>query len=62
KRREIAKAVATEAKATWVPFQTMFDDAVAAGTSAEALARDGVHPSQDGHALMAKTWRKIVGI
>lgn len=62
KRREIAKAVATEAKATWVPFQTMFDDAVAAGTSAEALARDGVHPSQDGHALMAKTWREIVGI
>ena len=62
KRRAIAKEVATDAKATWVPFQTMFDDAVAAGTKPESLANDGVHPSQDGHALMAKTWREIVGV
>ncbi len=62
KRREIAKEVASQAQATWVPFQTMFDEAVAAGTTPEALAKDGVHPSQDGHALMAKTWREVVGV
>jgi len=62
KRREIAREVATQAKATWIPFQTMFDEAVDAGTAPEALAKDGVHPSQDGHALMAKTWREMVGV
>ena len=62
KRREIAREVATQAKATWIPFQTMFDEAVDAGAAPEALAKDGVHPSQDGHALMAKTWREMVGV
>ena len=61
-RRAIAKEVAQEAEATWVPFQTMFDDAVASGTKPEELAGDGVHPTQAGHALMAKTWREVVGI
>ncbi|MEC7408859.1 MAG: SGNH/GDSL hydrolase family protein [Planctomycetota bacterium] len=62
KRRAIAKQVAEAAKAVWVPFQSMFDDAVSAGTAPEALARDGVHPSPAGHELMAKTWREIVGV
>lgn len=61
-RRQFAKQVANDAGAIWVPFQTMFDDAVAAGTKPEALAGDGVHPTQDGHALMAKTWREVVGV
>jgi lysophospholipase L1-like esterase len=40
----------------------MFDDAVATGTKPSDLAGDGVHPTQAGHILMAKTWRKSVGI
>ena len=52
----------TNAGATWVPFQKMFDAAVAAGTEPAYWAADGVHPTQAGHALMAKTWRETVGV
>ncbi|NNE93383.1 MAG: SGNH/GDSL hydrolase family protein [Verrucomicrobiales bacterium] len=61
-RRAYAKEVADKAGAIWVPFQSMFDEAVAAGTKPEYWAHDGVHPSVAGHALMAKTWRETVGI
>ncbi|MEZ6126957.1 MAG: SGNH/GDSL hydrolase family protein [Planctomycetaceae bacterium] len=61
-RRTYAHEVCEKAGAIWVPFQTMFDDAVAAGTQARALAADGVHPTQEGHRLMADAWRKAVGI
>lgn len=61
-RREAAKVVASEAGTIWVPFQTMFDEAVAAGTQPAWWAGDGVHPSMAGHALMTQTWRKVVGV
>ena len=61
-RRKFAAEVAKEAGAIWVPFQEMFDQAVAGGTKPEYWAADGVHPSHAGHALMAKTWRETVGI
>ncbi len=61
-RRKYAKQVSDKAGATWVPFQSMFDQAVTSGTEPSALAGDGVHPTQDGHALMAKTWREVVGV
>lgn len=40
----------------------MFDEAVAAGVEPAYWAGDGVHPSLAGHALMARTWRQVVGI
>lgn len=61
-RRAYAEEVAKKAGAIWVPFQQKFDEAVAAGTAPEYWAKDGVHPSVAGHALMAKTWRETVGI
>lgn len=61
-RRAVAKQVSEKAGTLWVPFQTMFDDAVESGTKPEALAGDGVHPTQEGHALMARTWREVVGV
>ena len=61
-RREYAKEVAAKTGVIWVPFQAMFDQAVADGTAAKALAGDGVHPTQLGHKLMAEIWRKEVGI
>lgn len=61
-RKAFAKEVAQAAGTIWVPFQEAFDDAVAAGTEPNFWAGDGVHPSAAGHALMAKTWRKAVGI
>ena len=50
------------AGAIWVPFQEMFDQAVAAGTEPAYWAGDGVHPTHAGHALMAEAWRKAAGI
>jgi lysophospholipase L1-like esterase len=60
--RAAAKEVAQKNKALWVPCQTMFDDAIAAGTKPEHWARDGVHPTFSGHSLMSQTWRKVTGI
>lgn len=61
-RRAAAKEVAEKNNTIWVPFQTMFDEAIAAGSKPEHWARDGVHPTFSGHSLMAQTWRKVVGI
>ncbi len=62
KRRAFAAELAKSAGAIWVPFQEKFDEAVNAGTEPAYWAGDGVHPSQAGHALMAKVWREAVGI
>ncbi len=59
-RRAVAKKIAEEFGATFVPFQTMFDAAVEYAPP-EHWAADGVHPSPHGAALMAHTWRKVVG-
>ena len=48
-------------KLTFVPFQSMFDEAAKHAPPAY-WAGDGVHPTMAGHALMAKTWREVVGI
>ena len=61
-RRAYAEEIAKKAGAIWVPFQQMFHAAVAAGTEPKYWAADGVHPTHAGHALMAKTWREVVGI
>ena len=61
-RRAAAKRVAMASDTTWVPFQTMFDDAVSKSTPETYWARDGVHPSMAGHALMAKTWLDVTGL
>jgi lysophospholipase L1-like esterase len=58
--REAAQRVATEAGATFVPFQKMFDIAAKVGPP-EVWARDGVHPSSSGAALMAHAWLTAVG-
>jgi len=59
-RRAASKRVSKKFETLFVPFQKMFDDAVASGTEPEYWAGDGVHPSVAGHALMANTWINIV--
>ena len=61
-RRAVAKRVSDGAGATWVPFQTMFDDALSEATPPSYWAGDGVHPTIAGHALMAKTWLDVTGL
>lgn len=58
--RAVAKKIADETRATFVPFQSMFDAAVKIAPP-ERWAADGVHPTADGAALMAHWWLKAVG-
>jgi len=60
-RRAVAKKLAEEMKLTFVPFQSMFDEATKQAPP-PYWAGDGVHPTLAGHALMAKTWREAVGL
>ena len=61
-RRAAAKRVADTAGTIWVPFQSMFDQAVSDATPAKYWAGDGVHPTMAGHALMAQTWLETTGL
>ena len=61
-RRAVAKSVSDAAGATWVPFQTMFNEAVNDATPPSYWASDGVHPTMAGHALMATTWLNATGL
>jgi len=58
--REAAKRVAVNHGTTWVPFQTMFDEAVQYAPP-KHWAGDGVHPSGAGAALMAQSWLRATG-
>ena len=57
----MVEKLAKEFGAVLVKFQGMFDGAVAAGTTPDYWAKDGVHPTPAGHALMAREWAKAVG-
>lgn len=58
--RAAARRVANKHRATFVPFQSMFDEAIKYAPP-EHWAADGVHPSPAGAALMAHFWLKAVG-
>jgi len=54
-RQAVVRKLAADFQASFVPFQTAFDQATKRAP-AEYWAADGVHPTGAGHALMAKTW------
>jgi lysophospholipase L1-like esterase len=60
KYRAAARRIAEEVKAAFVPFQEMFDRASQVAPP-ERWAADGVHPTADGAALMARWWLRAVG-
>lgn len=57
--RAAAKRVAEKAKAVFVPFHSIFEAAVKLAPP-EHWAKDGVHPSPYGAALMAHAWTEAV--
>ena len=59
--RASAQKMSQEFKAVFVPFQTMFDNAIK-DTKPEYWAADGVHPTTAGAMLMALEWIKAVGV
>lgn len=58
--RASARAVARDYNAVFVPFQSMFNEAVKLAPP-EHWAGDGVHPTGAGAALMAHGWLKALG-
>ena len=57
--RAAARRVAKTQRATFVPFQAMFDEAVKYAPP-EHWAADGVHPTSAGASLMAYFWLNAV--
>jgi lysophospholipase L1-like esterase len=57
--RAAAKRVADSFKTIFVPFQTMFNEAIKYAPP-ERWTKDGVHPSADGASLMAHYWIETV--
>jgi lysophospholipase L1-like esterase len=55
--REVAKAIADDFKLTFVPFQSVFNEALKKAPAAY-WGPDGVHPSLAGAQLMAQAWLK----
>lgn len=55
----VARQMADEFKALWVPFQTVFDEAVKYAP-ATYWTGDGVHPAMPGAQLMAEAWLRTV--
>ena len=53
--RAAAKRVATAFDAMWIPFQSMFDEAVKKAPPPH-WAGDGVHPTMAGAHVMARAW------
>jgi len=60
KYRAAAQRIAKEFKATFLPFQTMFDQALKYAPPAH-WAGDGVHPTAAGASLMAHEWLNVAG-
>jgi lysophospholipase L1-like esterase len=59
-RRQVAVELASEFGAPLVAFQSAFDRAIENGTKPEYWAADGVHPTPQGHQLMADAWLAVV--
>ncbi|HET7623713.1 MAG TPA: GDSL-type esterase/lipase family protein [Verrucomicrobiae bacterium] len=57
--RAAAKRVSDSFKTIFVPFQTMFNEAIKYAPP-ERWVKDGVHPTQDGASLMAHYWIETV--
>ncbi|MBB6428801.1 SGNH/GDSL hydrolase family protein [Algisphaera agarilytica] len=54
-RAKLVRAIAEDYADVFVPFQTVFNDALAQA-GPDHWAGDGVHPSEAGHQLMADAW------
>lgn len=60
-RQQIAKKLAAEFNAIFVPLQDSFNRAAAKYPTAEYWMWDGIHPMPNGHELFAREWIRLVG-
>lgn len=62
RRRAGAKAAAESVGASFIPFQAMFDAAIAAGSTTKDWSGDSIHVNPHGAALMAMRWLGDTGL
>lgn len=55
----VAKKMADEFNALWVPYQKVYDEAIK-HAPATYWSHDGVHPAMPGAQLMAEAWLQVV--
>ena len=55
----VAKKIAREFNALWIPYQSVYDEAVKHAPATYWTA-DGVHPAMPGAELMAEAWLRVV--
>ena len=60
-RREVVRRLAEAFQAHFVPLQDPFHEA-AAKEGAKAWLHDGIHPTPEGHALIAREWLRVTGL
>ena len=58
-RQEIVRSLAKEHQGVVVPFQSSLDEA-ANDIPAHKLLNDGVHPTEQGHRILAECWLRTV--
>ena len=62
-RQTAVEELAKDFEAVFVPFQSALDKAVSEGMPAHRLLEDGVHPTEQGHRLLADCWiESVVGL
>lgn len=59
-RQKYVRELAGEFGGLFVPFQSALDKAVSEGIPAHRLLEDGVHPTEQGHRLLADYWIESV--
>ncbi|MCO5945439.1 SGNH/GDSL hydrolase family protein [Mucilaginibacter flavidus] len=60
-RQQVAKKLAAEFNAIFVPLQDSFNQSAAKYPPAEYWMWDGIHPMPNGHELFAREWIKYAG-
>ena len=60
-RIQIARAIARDYDAIYVPLDGLFAAAATRREPTFWTMADGVHPTQAGHALIAQAWIEAVG-
>lgn len=55
---DIVKSIAEQYDAIYIPLEEIFNEAVTPTRPHTYWTEDGVHPTPEGHSLIAKTWLK----
>lgn len=59
---EIVEALARDYHAVYIPLQQIFDGLISEETPRNFYVKDGVHPTLEGHKVIAREWISATGL